>query len=157
MNSTLSLRRLLSVGGLGVQRKSSRAIGVRGSARSAEACRAVVEAVEGRVLLSGSALQPQGHLAGNFAHTTFEVEPMTGMGAGPSVTFGTPSTAALIPAQMRQAYGFNFALPSGGSATGAGETIAIVDAYHDPNIQSDLHVFDQQYFGGVDPNFTQVN
>lgn len=63
----------------------------------------------------------------------------------------------LSPAQIKQAYGFNFALPSGGTATGAGETIALVDAYHDPNIQSDLHTFDVQYFGGVDPTFNQVN
>ena len=125
----------------------------------------VVEPLEGRMLLSGSAqglLQQRAHEPASvsdqtFAHTTFEVDPMTGTSVGPSVTFGTPSTAALSPAQIRQAYGFNFALPGGESATGAGETIGIVDAYHDPNSQSDLHAFDQQYFGGVDPVFTQVN
>jgi subtilase family serine protease len=100
----------------------------------------VVEAVESRMLLSASVLQQHVHEPATFAHTTFEVLPMTG--AGPSVTFVAPSTAALTPAQMRQAYGYNFALPGGGSASGAGETIAIVDAFHDPNIASDLHAFD---------------
>jgi subtilase family serine protease len=135
--------------------------GRRGDVK-ARARRAVVEAVEGRVMLSASVLQQQALETVSasdrmFAHTTFEVDPMAGTGAGPAVNFGTPSKASLTPAQIRQAYGYNFALPGGGSATGAGETIAIVDAYHDPNIQSDLHTFDQQYFGGVDPTFTQVN
>jgi fibronectin type 3 domain-containing protein len=80
-----------------------------------------------------------------------------GAGATPgAIQDPTPTADSVTPAQLRQAYGFNFALPGGGVATGAGQTIAIVDAFHDPNIQSDLHTFDQQYFGGVDPSFTQI-
>lgn len=86
-----------------------------------------------------------------------EPRPPRGGDTPGAILHPTPTADALTPAQMRQAYGFNFVLPGGGTATGAGQTIAIVDAFHDPNIQSDLHTFDQQYFGGVDPNFTQVN
>ena len=44
------------------------------------------------------------------------------------------------PAQVRAAYGFNQS-----TLTGAGQTIAIVDAYNDPTIQSDLATFDKQF------------
>ncbi len=52
------------------------------------------------------------------------------------------------PAQIRQAYGFNSL-----SLTGAGQTIAIVDAYNAPTIAADLHKFDTQ-FGLNDPKLT---
>jgi fibronectin type 3 domain-containing protein len=75
-----------------------------------------------------------------------------------AVSYPTPIPGTMSPAKIQEAYGFNnVLLPGGASATGAGETIAIVDAFDDPNIQSDLHTFDQQYFGGVDPVFTKIN
>ncbi len=64
--------------------------------------------------------------------------------------------AGLAPAQVRNAYGFNkIAFPGSVAANGAGETIAIVDAYDDPTAWSDLTAFDQQ-FGLPDPAFTKV-
>ena len=54
------------------------------------------------------------------------------------------------PAQIRHAYGFD-KLPY----DGAGETIAIVDAYDDPNIRADLHTFDNA-FDLADPSFTKA-
>ena len=48
-----------------------------------------------------------------------------------------PTNSGYTPAQIQQAYGFNQV-----SNNGSGETIAIVDAYNDPNIQSDLATFD---------------
>jgi subtilase family serine protease len=63
------------------------------------------------------------------------------------------------PAQIRHAYGFDQItfgrqrLPG----DGAGQTIAIVEAYHDPSIAADLRYFDR-IFGLPDPpKFTQVN
>lgn len=56
-------------------------------------------------------------------------------GHGTPVTNTTPS--GLSPAQIKAAYN----LPAGG---GSG-TIAIVDAYNDPNIESDLNVFSSQF------------
>ncbi|MCL6516812.1 MAG: S53 family peptidase [Alicyclobacillus sp.] len=44
------------------------------------------------------------------------------------------------PAQIRKAYGLDQV-----TYTGAGQTIAIVDAYGSPTIQNDLQVFDQQF------------
>ena len=56
------------------------------------------------------------------------------------------SIAGYSPAQIRNAYGFsNVTLSNGTPGTGAGQIIAIVDAYSDPNIASDLATFDRQY------------
>jgi hypothetical protein len=52
------------------------------------------------------------------------------------------------PAQIRHAYGFDQV-----SWNGAGQTIAIIDAYDDPTAATDLHKFDQQ-FGLADPKLT---
>ncbi len=66
------------------------------------------------------------------------------------------AVSGYTPAQIKAAYGFNTVSFSGVSGTGAGQTIAIIDAYNDPNIASDLHVFDQE-FGISDPKLTVVN
>ena len=64
----------------------------------------------------------------------------------------------MTPTQIRHAYGFDNIRFSGGTIVGdgAGTTIAIVDAFDDPNIVTDLHKFDSQ-FGLPDPIFTKVN
>ena len=51
------------------------------------------------------------------------------------------------PQQIQNAYGVNQIAFSGGKVVGngAGETIAIVTAYNDPNIASDLAAFDKQF------------
>src|SRR5262245_17968146 len=57
--------------------------------------------------------------------------------------------SVFTPAQIRHAYGFDQITFSANGATiagdGSGQTIAIVDAYDDPNIQSDLAHFDQSF------------
>jgi subtilase family serine protease len=69
------------------------------------------------------------------------------------------SPTGLTPQQVSQAYAFNqIAFTSGSSqvtGTGAGETIAIVDAYDDPNIQQDLTTFDQKFGLAAPPSFTE--
>jgi outer membrane protein assembly factor BamB len=52
----------------------------------------------------------------------------------------TTAPTGLAPATIRSVYGF----PTG-TAAGAGETIAIVDAYDDPTAESDLGTFSSQY------------
>jgi subtilase family serine protease len=52
--------------------------------------------------------------------------------------------------QIRHAYGFDQV-----SGSGAGQTIAIVDAYNDPNIAADLHTFDLK-MGIADPPSLKV-
>src|SRR6476469_6583769 len=54
------------------------------------------------------------------------------------------------PEQIKKAYGFNSI-----SGDGTGQTIAIVDAFNDPNIASDLKTFDRQ-FGLKDPPSLKV-
>ena len=75
--------------------------------------------------------------------------------AGSAVPYG------LTPDQMRNAYG----LGSYGSSSitfngvqgdGTGQTIAIIDAYDDPNAASDLQNFDAQ-FGLPNASFTKLN
>src|SRR5579862_5960547 len=57
-----------------------------------------------------------------------------------------PATpAGYSPAQVLHAYGFDKISFSGVAGDGTGQTIAIVDAYDDPNIASDLAAFDTQF------------
>ena len=51
-----------------------------------------------------------------------------------------PPISALTPALVRAAYSINAI-----QATGAGATIAIVDAFHDPNLVADLNAFDKAF------------
>ncbi len=68
----------------------------------------------------------------------------------------SPSSSSLTPAQVAAAYGFNKINFGSVTGNGAGQTIAIVDAYSDPNIQSDLNTFDAQ-FGLPNITISQVN
>jgi subtilase family serine protease len=52
----------------------------------------------------------------------------------------TTSPVGLDPATIKSVYNFSTSLTAG-----SGKTIAIVDAYNDPNIESDLGVFSAQY------------
>jgi len=83
--------------------------------------------LDARVLLSATPM---------VAHPTFELGPLAGDNTAP---------AGYAPAQIQQAYGFNSIAFNGVAGTGSGETIAIVDAYDDPNIQADLNTFDSQF------------
>ena len=58
---------------------------------------------------------------------------------GSSVPYG------LTPAATRAYYGFDQLSFGGNAADGTGQTIAIVDAYDDPNIVQDLKAFDHQF------------
>jgi hypothetical protein len=70
---------------------------------------------------------------------------MPATSASPMASSSTPT--GLTPAQVRQAYGVNNVTFANGSIVGdgSGQTIAIVVAYDNPYIASDLHVFNQQY------------
>jgi subtilase family serine protease len=61
----------------------------------------------------------------------------------------TQAAVPYTPAQIRHAYGFDQL-----SATGVGQKIAIVDAYGNQNIQSDLNAFCSQF--GLNPTTVQV-
>jgi hypothetical protein len=83
----------------------------------------------------------------------------------PALSLAPQATTANVkgytPAQIDKAYGFDaITLDNGLGGTikgdGSGQTIAIVDAYNDPNIQSDLKTFDKQ-FSLADPNLSVIN
>ncbi len=81
-----------------------------------------VEELEGRALPSASALA-------EVARPNLQVAPLA-----------TGGYTYYTPAQVRHAYGFDKL-----SYNGSGQTIAIIDAYDDPNIASDLAHFDAQF------------
>ena len=59
-------------------------------------------------------------------------------GAAPDATITTPT--GLAPSTIRNVYGY-----TASSTAGAGQTIALVDAYNDPDAVSDLNEFSAQY------------
>jgi hypothetical protein len=73
----------------------------------------------------------------------------------PLATSGVPS--GYSPAQVQAAYGFNNVNFGGAKGDGTGETIAIVDAFNDPNILNDLATFDQQFGLAAPPSIRVVS
>lgn len=103
------------------------------------------ESLETRVLMS--ATNPLDDIVVSTDYSTSTITP-----------HATSGPTGYSPAQIRHAYGFDSVSFANGTVAGdgAGTTIAIVDAYDDPNIASDLHQFDLQ-FGLPDPVLTKVN
>jgi hypothetical protein len=101
-----------------------------------------VEPLEARTLLSATGPD----LSALFANAATHLTPLGGPGAG-----------GYTPSQIRHAYGFDQITFANGTIAGdgSGQTIAIVDAYDDPNIAGDLANFDAT-FGLPDPSFTKV-
>jgi hypothetical protein len=102
------------------------------------ACAGFIETLEDRLLLSASFATPSFVLEG---HATFASG--SSHGGTPNVT--PANSGPITPAQMQQAYGVNQIAFGSVAGTGAGQTIAIVDAYNDPNIISDTAAFDSQF------------
>ena len=93
----------------------------------------LVEVLECRTLLSVA-----GYAATHRLHSDLVVNPAA----------TSSSVDGYTPSQIRKAYGFDqISFGSGGSvaADGRGQTIAIVDAFNDPNIAADLNTFDAQF------------
>ncbi len=114
--------------------------------------RLAFEPLEQRALLSATM---------QFHHILFD--PATGTPFLPSsaaamtanmlpLSSASPPGSALTPLKIRTAYGI-----SSIAGDGAGQTIAIVDAYRDPNIVNDLHQFDLQFGLADPPSFQQLN
>src|SRR5438105_12216830 len=72
------------------------------------------------------------------------------------VPFATSGSTVYTPQQVSHAYGFDQIGFNGTAANGSGTTIAIVDAYDNPNIAGDLQTFDAQ-FNLPNPVFKKVN
>lgn len=109
-----------------------------------------IEALEGRVFLSSSALAAGSR---GIAEPTFKIHHAAGVTAdGSSSPFG-----GITPAQMQAAYGVNNIKFGSVAGNGAGQTIAIIDAYNDPTAAADLKAFDAQFGLAAPPSFTQLD
>jgi hypothetical protein len=119
---------------------------------------AAVETLEPRRLLSAAGADPIAFPLNVSAGAT----PAAGTLADGTTS---PQSAVFTPAQIRSIYGINNIKLNGVSGTGAGQTIAIVTAYDDPDLvsstasnfsSSDLHVFDQEFGIADPPAFTKI-
>ena len=69
----------------------------------------------------------------------------------------SPDPAGITPTQMLNFYGVNQVAFNGVTGDGRGQTIAVVDAFDDPNISADLATFDAAYHLAAPPSFTKVS
>src|SRR5258708_5320255 len=89
-----------------------------------------------------SALAAPAGQIGGVAHLPLKIKVIGRLPDGrPKLTSGSPT--GLSPAAVSSAYKLSGLSPSSGA--GAGQIIAIVDAFHDPNALSDLNTFNAQY------------
>jgi subtilase family serine protease len=87
------------------------------------------------------------------------IDQITAQPAIQVIPFVSNGPSGYSPQQIQNAYGVNQIKFSSGNVTGngTGQTIAIIDAYNDPNISSDLAKFDAQYGLSAPPSFTVDN
>src|SRR5579859_4910217 len=102
----------------------------------------------GAVLLSGLTAVPAGAAGQAYLHVrscangpagSAACQAILALPAGAGPAFVGTSPAGYNPPDLQSAY----ALPS--ATAGAGQTVAIVDAYNDPNAESDLGVYRSQF------------
>ena len=110
----------------------------RGKLDSRRILRAVLESLEERTLFSAAAIDMHSDMV--FLHPAA------------NTTVPAADIQGYTPAQISQAYNFNKT-----SLNGAGQTIALVDAYNDPNVAADLKVFDTQFDLSAPPSLKVVN
>jgi hypothetical protein len=120
--------------------------GVNSRARRSRKIRPDCEWLEERAFLSADTAS--GSITGITAHTDLDV-----------LSVSSTSPTGLTPEQILEAYGISGISFSSGtvSGDGAGQTIAIVDAYDDPDIASDLAEFDAEFGISAPPSFTVDN
>ena len=131
---------------LSLFRAGRRGAGERSRARRSHRTNPNCEWLEERALLSADAASESPTRI--MAHTDLEV-----------LSVDSTSPTGLTPEEILKAYGITGITFSSGtiSGNGAGQTIAIVDAYNDPNIASDLAAFDAEYGLSAPPSFTVDN
>jgi autotransporter-associated beta strand protein len=112
--------------------------------------RLLLERVEERLLLSG--MDAHHVIFGTLGHVgSYSSAPWSPAAVGnPAAAVGT--AAPFNPAQIRAVYGL-----SSISGDGTGQTILIIDAYEDPNIEADLATFDSNFGLPAPPSFIKVN
>jgi subtilase family serine protease len=119
------------------------AIALRGPAGrpAVRRIRLELEELETRALLSASSVAPTTPVPPSEPPSNALAQPLLVM-----VPQTTNGVTGYTPSQIQQAYGVNqLATVNGKTINGAGETIAIVDAFDDPNIVSDDSAFNKQF------------
>ncbi len=119
----------------------------------------LIEAIEPRLMLSAALatvytpvadphyINPPHKAATKITHASFP---------------GNPTPLGLTPAQVRGAYGLTTVNFNGITGDGDGQTIAIIDAYDDPNAASDLNAFSTTFglptfgAGANSPTFSKL-
>lgn len=126
-------------------RAARRGDGADARSRRARRFRACWETLDGRAMLAAGASSAA--IESIIANPSLDVL---------SITSTAPT--GYSPAQIRAAYDIDGITLSGGVAgDGTGETIAVVDAYDDPDIASDLSAFDAEYGLSAPASFTVDN
>ncbi|HEY1683674.1 MAG TPA: choice-of-anchor tandem repeat GloVer-containing protein [Tepidisphaeraceae bacterium] len=100
-----------------------------------------IDSLEKRTLLSAALLNVPTQITGT---PSFVEEGLVPIARNLSTALTSTLSAPFTASQIRQAYGVNGISFFGNSGDGTGQTIAVVDAYNDPNI-----VFDADYFSSV--------
>ncbi|HTR94512.1 MAG TPA: hypothetical protein VMI73_22505 [Trebonia sp.] len=109
---------------------------------TAAATLAVALAVAPAGAATTHAAKPAKSAAAGSQHTLYRIKTLGKRSNGqPELAVATPS--GLPPSAIESVYNLSGLSPSSGA--GAGQIIAIVDAYHDPNALSDLNKFNAQY------------
>ena len=132
-------------------------------------CRALMEMLESRVLLSGDPFQAQLDELFGASHrkqagptVTHPTAVVPSKGVKPNAS-GTTAPVGLTPALIKSAYGVNQIMFGAVQGDGSGQTIAIIDGYHFPTALHDVNAFSDQFGlprfnnGAGSPTFTQVN
>lgn len=148
----------------------------RGAKRQAQQTRRLrLESLEDRRLLSVSAgagptvlppdsaaVDPGALFAGamppNYippARTNFVATPVGDRSSGPNAP--AYLTSSMTPSQIRKAYGIDSIVLGSIVGDGAGQTIAIVDAYKNSSIVADLAAFNTRFGLPAPPSFTVLN
>jgi hypothetical protein len=120
---------------------------------------ALIEILEARQLLSAAAASALSKLVAQ--PTVIVTGTVGGNGRGNSPAIN-PAVAGISPSQMQTAYGINLITFGSVAGTGAGQTIALIDAYNDPNIISDANTFSTtfglpQFNGSGGPTLQVLN
>ena len=85
------------------------------------------------------------------------VDNMLGVASSQFAQASVPNDNYYSPQWLGAAYSDNGIYFGTAAGNGAGQTIAIVDAYNDPNIAGDLTAFDAEYGLPAPPSFTVVS
>ena len=118
-----------------------------GSPKQAECTGLIADTLEERVLLSAATLAVTGVATPTYINEGLVnlKQPTKSAGVKPEGMASPSPRLGHTTREVQTAYGVNNIFFGSTAGTGAGETVAIVDAYNDPNIITDTQTFDTQW------------